>query len=757
MDNLTTTVNWAPPIFKGDIWTYPETVKSDEFGTIRPFADGDRILFIGDSITHGNYGGHTYVQLMTYFATRYPNIYLTSINKGIDGNTAQLVNARFGFDIGNPIDVEANVAVVLIGTNDMSRTEYIAGRELEKGAEERRIRLLKNYERNLRQLLSNIRQYTAVQRIILLSPPIFDEWMPVANKPASEGFNNVIRKAGQICKKIAQESENVEFVDIHTPQILTSQYRRRYYYDGFTVANDRVHPNAETHYVGVNSILKSMGESGLVASVAVHADSKTAIADNAQIEDLRIEDDLISYRYLPFALPLPCEQTYRKAQRLFPITEELNRETIRVQGLKNGNYALEIDGSVLTVVSAKQLDTGVNISEYENNPGQKQALYLFAIMDEGRKRDAVYRDFVKREAILQRKYNLSFNDFDTFVKAIADAESRMTAEDAKEAEELISLKRNEGQWVKDNREFEDQIFKLNKPACHFIRIFKTDLLLRESHTVRYERFLLPAGTTNLSEISRGLECIEAKVLFRNEEITNLPSEGGEIRVALKLRNTSVRTIPAQIQILAAKGTEISGFTESLSIHLGKTEELLIPIMLKPNTDSLSVEIISDSVKVLRGVFPIASANIDRIEVGCNALPPVLSGSNFTVFGLHRFDTEIPTVRAYSDNIFCRISVLQPNQIGDCAEIQSVDRSYRVSIVNRVVPYAAKISVGGKDLEDFNKEIYAYEVKSAPQKVECIYGEFCKCSVWQATKEKLVAVVKVRSIFGDEREYRIHFT
>src|ERR1035438_7237204 len=50
-----------------------------------PFQDGDRVCFVGDSITSGG-GYHAYVQL--FYATRYPTRELTYFNCGHSGGSA---------------------------------------------------------------------------------------------------------------------------------------------------------------------------------------------------------------------------------------------------------------------------------------------------------------------------------------------------------------------------------------------------------------------------------------------------------------------------------------------------------------------------------------------------------------------------------------------------------------------------------------------------------------------------------------------
>ncbi|MCR5751783.1 MAG: hypothetical protein K6G91_07465, partial [Kiritimatiellae bacterium] len=61
-----------------------------------PFRDGERILFLGDSITHG---GWYVAQLQYIWQLRNPGKRATFINCGICGNTAKSGLARFDWDV----------------------------------------------------------------------------------------------------------------------------------------------------------------------------------------------------------------------------------------------------------------------------------------------------------------------------------------------------------------------------------------------------------------------------------------------------------------------------------------------------------------------------------------------------------------------------------------------------------------------------------------------------------------------------------
>ena len=61
-----------------------------------PFADGDTVVFLGDSITHGG----RYHQFITdFYRTRYPDARIRFVNSGIGGDSASGAQRRLKEDV----------------------------------------------------------------------------------------------------------------------------------------------------------------------------------------------------------------------------------------------------------------------------------------------------------------------------------------------------------------------------------------------------------------------------------------------------------------------------------------------------------------------------------------------------------------------------------------------------------------------------------------------------------------------------------
>src|SRR4051812_2293038 len=112
------------------------------------FEHGQKILFIGDSITDadrtGGFApyGNGYVSIVRdLIIARYPELRLTFVNKGISGNTTRHLLLRWEQDV---IAEEPDWLSLKIGINDVWRSF--------DGTPDEAVPLLE-YEANLRQLL----------------------------------------------------------------------------------------------------------------------------------------------------------------------------------------------------------------------------------------------------------------------------------------------------------------------------------------------------------------------------------------------------------------------------------------------------------------------------------------------------------------------------------------------------------------------------------------------------------------------------
>ncbi|MDR3057501.1 MAG: SGNH/GDSL hydrolase family protein, partial [Prevotella sp.] len=85
---------------------------------ITPFKDGDRVVFLGNSITDG---GHYHSYIWLYYMTRFPDMRLTVLNAGIGGDQASDMVKRLDGDV---FSKRPTVLITTFGMNDSGYLEY---------------------------------------------------------------------------------------------------------------------------------------------------------------------------------------------------------------------------------------------------------------------------------------------------------------------------------------------------------------------------------------------------------------------------------------------------------------------------------------------------------------------------------------------------------------------------------------------------------------------------------------------------------
>lgn len=203
---------------------------------------GRRILFIGDSITDGNWGqvynsernlwdlnhiyGHGYVFLcVSEMMSGYPSDSLVCFNRGISGNTISDMRARWQSDA---LDLHPDVVSILIGINDVFSLAL-------KGSVDTAA-----YESDFRDVIDRTLAQNPAVRIVICEPFVF----PVGDRKKDWDFwYSNCRKLAVSARKIAEEY-NLTFIPYQKmfDSLLSENPEPSYWiWDG-------VHPTAAGHY-----------------------------------------------------------------------------------------------------------------------------------------------------------------------------------------------------------------------------------------------------------------------------------------------------------------------------------------------------------------------------------------------------------------------------------------------------------------------------------------------------------------------------
>jgi len=205
-----------------------------------PFEHGQKLLFIGDSITDSGRRveaapfGDGYVNMVRNFLlARYPELALTIVNRGVSGDTTRNLAARWQADV---ITQQPDWLSIAIGINDVWRTF---------GGNRREAVPLPEYEATLRRLLDWTRQ-AAKARLILMEPYMIE---PDRSQPMRHSMDMY----GAVIDRLADD-----YGALLVPTQAAFDRVLQHSSPG-AWADDQIHPNAPGHMVIALEFLRSVG------------------------------------------------------------------------------------------------------------------------------------------------------------------------------------------------------------------------------------------------------------------------------------------------------------------------------------------------------------------------------------------------------------------------------------------------------------------------------------------------------------------
>jgi lysophospholipase L1-like esterase len=149
---------------------------------------GERIVFLGDSITQAGAGPKGYVTLIKKaLDDKHKDLEITVIGAGISGNKVPDLQRRLQRDV---IDKKPSLVVIYIGINDVWHGE----KDPTKGTSK------ENFEAGLKEIIDKIT--TAGARVILCTPSVIGE--------KTDGSNNLdarLDEYADISRRVAKEKK----------------------------------------------------------------------------------------------------------------------------------------------------------------------------------------------------------------------------------------------------------------------------------------------------------------------------------------------------------------------------------------------------------------------------------------------------------------------------------------------------------------------------------------------------------------------
>ncbi|TJZ59929.1 hypothetical protein FAZ15_13645 [Sphingobacterium olei] len=433
------------------------------------FKAGDKVSFIGNSITHS---GDFHHYILLYYATRFPDKRLTFYNLGIKGDNANSFLRRMEADI---VPNKANWSIVMAGMNDVNRSLYAPEKQAEADIQQRKDRALKDFESYYDTFLTRLKRTKT--NIILQKPSIYDETGRLTAVNLI-GVNGALERCGEIVDKLAKKHK-VMVVDYWTIMNEVNAKMQKHNAQATVVGQDRVHPEPVGHMVMTHTFLKAINAPERVSSLTIDKSGVSQIHAGT-VTNLDAGSDQVSFEYLEESLPFPVPPEAEGALKWITIVDEFNKQLLQVSNLDEGVYALSIDDILIHNFTYEELAAGVNLAVYKNTPQYQQSLKVLqqavAYRNVQRKlRDIKFVEFSylpqemwdsKMEAIRQfiSEY-LSFlqvsNDkrYDTFKKIFDD---------------YLHLKPLQEGLEQRARVLPDSIYLTAKPTGHRFRLVKAE-------------------------------------------------------------------------------------------------------------------------------------------------------------------------------------------------------------------------------------------------------------------------------------------
>jgi hypothetical protein len=190
------------------------------------------------------------------------------------------------------------------------------------------------------------------------------------------GYNSVLLRYGQFVKELA-EREKQKVADLNT-SVGAALENAKKADEGIAkkIIEDRVHPGPAGQLLMAAALLKAWNGPSVVTAVEIDAaQKKVGQQNNTEVTGLQGAESL-EWRQRDKALPMPLDlkdEVMRLAIHSSDFLETLDRQTLKVTGLKSSHYQLEIDGLDLGRFTKDQLAAGINLARLPT-PMLKQAL-----------------------------------------------------------------------------------------------------------------------------------------------------------------------------------------------------------------------------------------------------------------------------------------------------------------------------------------------------------------------------------------------
>ena len=329
------------------------------------FKKGDRVCFVGNSITHA---GEFHHNILQYYVTRFPESPVAFYNCGISGDVTGGVLNRLESDV---LVHKPTHAVIMIGMNDVMRYLYGSAITLSADTLKKRENSLLVYRKNLDSIVRILIDKKV--SVILQKPSIFDQTAKIA-RPNNLGVNDALKTCADYMQTLADKYklQTVDYWSIMTEINKTIQQKDS---SATVVGADRIHPGATGNLIMAYQFLRTTKSPTYISKIAVAKNAmkgKSASA-NCTVTKLKYNAKGVEFICKENALPFTFSESQNTGLSLVPIMQELNQEILQVSDLTFGNYELRIDSTLIGIFSSEELLQGVNLASLIKTPQYRQS------------------------------------------------------------------------------------------------------------------------------------------------------------------------------------------------------------------------------------------------------------------------------------------------------------------------------------------------------------------------------------------------
>lgn len=213
------------------------TLFSTTADAAQPLAKGERIIFLGDSITQGGVGPEGYVTLVKQaLAKSHGDLGIEVIGAGISGNKVPDLEKRLERDV---LSKKPTVVVIYIGINDVWHSE--SGRGTSKA----------DYEAGLRRIIQQIKDAGA--RVILCTASVIGE-----KTDGSNSLDKLLDEYCEISRQVAADTKS-QLLDLRKAFLAHLKQHNEKNAEKGILTSDRVHLSKSGNAFVANQMLVALG------------------------------------------------------------------------------------------------------------------------------------------------------------------------------------------------------------------------------------------------------------------------------------------------------------------------------------------------------------------------------------------------------------------------------------------------------------------------------------------------------------------